>query len=184
MKQIVFRNEAEWRVWLEKNHDKERGVCVISYKKHTGRSSMSAQGAMDEAICFGWIDTIVKRLDDERYMRCFMKRGSNAKWSDNTLRYARRLIKEGKMTPSGLKAYKAGLKKPTHDHGIPKNPGMIKDLRIALSKDPKAKAYFAAMAPSSKKTYLRWILKAVRPETRQKRIQLVVKTCRAGKNIF
>ena len=76
---------------------------------------------MEEAICFGWIDTTIKRLDEDTYLRHFSRRNKNSKWSDNTLGYAKQLIKEKKMTPIGLEFYKEGLKKPTHDHGIPKN---------------------------------------------------------------
>ncbi|HME87135.1 MAG TPA: YdeI/OmpD-associated family protein, partial [Candidatus Nanoarchaeia archaeon] len=142
------------------------------------------QEAMDEAICFGWIDTTVRRLDEERYVQNFAKRNKTSKWSDNTRSYARRLIKEGLMTPAGLHAYKDGLTRPTHHEGIPNNPNTPEDLKAALSKNKTVYAYFKTMAPSTRKTYLRWMLHAKLPETRKKRIMLIVNACKEKKNIF
>ena len=90
---------------------------------------------MEEAICFGWIDTIIKRLDEDTFIRYFSTRTNNSRWSDNTLSYGKRLIEEGKMSERGLHYYKLGLAKPTHDHGIPKDPPMPDELKAALSKN-------------------------------------------------
>lgn len=182
-KQFYARNRAEWRAWLEKNHDKESSVSLIKYKKHTGKPSLTHQESMDEAICYGWIDTTIKRLDDERYVRNFSKRNKNSKWSDATFSYAKRLIKEGRMTPAGLHAYKEGLKRPTHDHGIPKDPGMPAELKQALQKDLKAKECFNRLAPSYKRTYFRWVLKAKMQETRKKRIAQAIRMCKENKRL-
>jgi len=89
---------------------------------------------MHEAICFGWIDTTVKRLDDGKYTIRFAKRTDKSKWSDNTLKYGKQLLKEGKMSPLGIQRYKEGLDKPTHDHGIPKDPPIPNDLKKELER--------------------------------------------------
>lgn len=167
------KNIQEWRSWLEKNHEKEKKVAILAYKKHTGKPSLTHKEAMHEAICFGWIDTTLKSLDENKYIRNFAKRSKNSKWSNNTLSYAKQLIKEKRMAPAGLAAYKAGLKKPTHDHGIPKNPNTPEDLIRELEKN-KAKEKFNSLAPSYKRTYLRWLYRAKRPETRIKRINAIV----------
>jgi len=166
------RSRKEWREWLRKNNNKEKKISLILYKKHTGKPSLSKKEAMDEAICFGWIDTTIKRMDDERYTQSFVKRNKNSRWSNNTLSYARRLIKERKMTKAGLKAYEEGRKKPVIDHGLPRNPKTPKDLMAALG---KAKEKFHNLAPSYRRDYIYWIEKAKRKETREKRINETVK---------
>ena len=164
------KSRAAWRTWLAKNHNKKTKVALVKYKKHTGKPTISHQEAMDEAICFGWIDTTVNRLDDERYIRRFAKRTKKSRWSNATQRYAKRLIKEGRMTPAGLEAYQWGLKHPVIDHGLPKNPPIPADLKKALTKSKKAQQHFTHFAPSYKRFYIYWIEKAKLPETRKRRI--------------
>ena len=183
MKQVTVSTRNDFRKWLMKNHDKENKVSVIVHKKHTGKLSPSHKELMEEAICFGWIDTTIKRLDEERYMRNFSRRNKNSKWSDNTIRYGKELIKKGKMTPVGLKFYKEGLKKGTHDFGIPSNPDMPVELEKALSKDKKAFDNFEKFPPSTKKMLYRWILRGKREDTRVKRIKLIVDGARRGKRV-
>ena len=115
----IFKKE-DFRKWLEKNHNKENKVSLILHKKHTGKESPSHRELMDEAICFGWIDTTIKRIDEDKYIRNFSLRGKNSSWSVNTLSYAKNLIKEKRMTPHGLKFYHEGRKKKAYDHGVPK----------------------------------------------------------------
>jgi uncharacterized protein YdeI (YjbR/CyaY-like superfamily) len=184
VKEVTVFSRNEFRKWLEKNHDKEKKVAVILYKKHTGKNSPSHRELMEEAICFGWIDTTVKKLDEDRYMRYFTKRNKNSKWSDNTLSYGRNLIKCKMMTPSGLKFYKEGLKKPTHDHGIPKNPDMPIELKKELEKNKKIMRNFMKFSPSVKRTSYRWILRGKMLETRKKRVKQVVELTRKNKKLY
>ncbi len=135
---------------------------------------------MREAICFGWIDTTVKRIDEDTYKVRFARRNDKSKWSDNTLRYGKELLTEGRMAPEGIKRYKEGLSRPTHDQGISKNPGVPNDLKRALAHDSKAREGFEAFPPSSRKTYLRWMERAKLPETRAKRIETIVARARLG----
>lgn len=114
-KTFYAKTRDDWRKWLKKNHEKEKKIGLIRYKKHTGKPSPSHKEAMDEAICFGWIDTTVNRLDDEKYIINFAKRNINSKWSYKTLSYAKEMKKQGKMSPAGLSAYKHGLSKPPQD---------------------------------------------------------------------
>jgi len=178
--QIYFPTIEKWREWLKKNHEKESKVAVIRYKKHTGKLSPNYMDLMHEAICFGWIDTTVKRLDEERYLTNFSKRTSKSKWSDNTLRYAKELTKQGRMSQQGMKYYLEGLNKPTHDKGIPENPDVPKYLISALNKNKIAKNNFSKFAPCYRKPLLRWLLRAKLPETREKRIREIVKMAEAN----
>jgi uncharacterized protein YdeI (YjbR/CyaY-like superfamily) len=179
----VFKKE-DFRKWLSKNHDNESKVSVIVHKKHTGKESPSHRELMDEAICFGWIDTTINRLDEDRYIRNFSKRNKNSKWSNNTIKYGKELIKQGRMTSIGLKFYEEGLQKPTHDEGIPKNPSMPEELRKELDKNSKAKENFNNFSPSVKKMNYRWILRGKREETRMKRINFIVESAKIGKKTF
>jgi len=181
MKTITAFTREDFRKWLEKNHDREGKVSVVLYKKHTGKKSPSHRELMEEAICFGWIDTTIKRLDEEKYVRNFSKRNKNSKWSDNTQKYAKELIKQKRMTPAGLNFFKEGLKKPTHDAGIPKNPSIPLELEKALGRDRIARENFEGFSPSVKKMFYRWILRGKREDTRLKRVGVIVENSRAGR---
>jgi uncharacterized protein YdeI (YjbR/CyaY-like superfamily) len=173
-KVITVYSVENWRKWLQENHLNEKKVGVISYKKHTGKPSISHRIAMEEAICFGWIDTTLRRLDDKRYVRYFVRRGDKANWSKNTLRYGRTLLASGRMSEHGVLRFKQGLKKRPHDYGIPKNPKIPEELRKALNKNKKAREKFENLAPSRKKMVYRMILRAKTKETRNKRIKSLI----------
>ena len=174
IKTIHPKSPKAWREWLAKNHDKETKIGLIKYKKHTGKGTISHRESMDEAICFGWIDTTVKRLDEDRYIRYFSKRNEKGRWSENTLSYAKQLIEEKKMTSAGMKFYKLGLNKKPLGHGIPRNPSVPKNLKEALKHDKKAKNGFENLSPSNRRMYLRWLLSAKREETKEKRILVIL----------
>jgi uncharacterized protein YdeI (YjbR/CyaY-like superfamily) len=183
IKEVTAFKAEDFRKWLEKNHKKETKVRVILHKKHTGKPAPNHRELMWEAICFGWIDTTVKRVDDDRYLISFSKRNKNSKWSDNTLSYAKILIKQGKMTEEGLKYYKQGLKKPTHDSGIPKNPEMPEELKKELIKDRKTESNFKNLSPS-KKMFYRRILSGKLESTRKRRVKKVIELIKSGKMDF
>jgi uncharacterized protein YdeI (YjbR/CyaY-like superfamily) len=164
----------DFQKWLRESHKKEDRVAVIIYKKHTGKSAPTHRELVEQAICYGWIDTTIKRLDDDRFIRHFSKRTKNSSWSRNTLSYAQKLVKEGRMQEQGLHFYELGLKKKTHDHGIPENPDQPIELKEALSNNKKAETVFNALPPSTKKMVYRWFLHAKRPETRAKRINQII----------
>ncbi len=179
--QITVYSKEEWRNWLEKNHEKESKVQVIHHKKHTGKTSMSHKEGIEEALCFGWIDTIMKKLDENRYVRTFMKRGDKANWSINTLSYAKKMLKEGKMHSLGLKRYKEGLLKKPHDFGRPKNPEIPEILKIELNKDKKLEENFNNFAPSYRKALLYNLLSAKLPETQNKRVKDIINRVKENK---
>lgn len=185
MKTITVFTRKEFRDWLEKHYENENKVAVVIHKKHTFKPFPTHKELIEEAICFGWIDTTVNRLDEDRYIRHFTKRSKNSKWSNNTISYAKDMIKKKKMMPQGLKYYLEGLAKPTHDSGIPKRPSMPEELKKELDKSKKAKSNFEKYSPSTKIMLYRWILRGKKEETRIKRIKEIVKKAKVGnKNIF
>lgn len=184
VEQIYFPTRAAWRNWLKKNHLSKKKIAVIVYKKHTGKHSPNQKELMEEAICFGWIDTTIKRLDNEKYLRQFTRRNKNSKWSKNTLRYARDLMKRGKMSAEGIRRYKEGFARKPHDEGIPKNPKVPGYLRKEIEKESMAKENFRKIPPSYKRTLLRWFLRAKLEETKKKRAKIIVQSLKKNEKLF
>lgn len=180
IKRFTAHTAKQWREWLRKNYRSEDKVYLIRYRKPTGKPTFNQRAAMDEAICFGWIDTTLNPVDEERYSVKFVKRNKNSRWSKATQSHARRLISSRKMTKAGLLAYEEGLKKPVIDHGLPRNPVVPEDLKKVLSRSKVATSNFENFAPSTKRYYIWGILRAVRPETRKKRIAEVYRYAKEG----
>ena len=174
MQTITVYSAKEFRSWLRKHHKKESKLAVIVHKKHTGKKFPTHREVIEEAICFGWIDTTIKRLDEDTFLRHFSRRTEKSKWSDNTLSYAKRLTEEGKMSAEGLRFYEMGKARPTHDHGIPKNPDMPIELKKALAKNPKAKRAIESYSPSIKRAVFRTILRGKQQATREKSVQKII----------
>jgi len=181
---VVIYTKEEFRKWLKAHAETETRVALLIHKKHTGKGAPTHRELLDEAICHGWIDTTIKRVDDDTFLRHFTRRNEKSKWSENTLRYAQQLLKAGRMTPQGRHFFESGKRKPTHDHGIPKSPEMPSELRDALSRDSKAKMNFLEWPPSTKKMLYRWVLGAKLPPTRKKRVSLIVAAARKGDKNF
>jgi len=106
---LYITNRAEWRRWLEKNYDKAKEIWLIYYKKHTNKPSISYDDAVEEGLCFGWIDSIVKRLDDARYAQKFTPRTNTSKWSEPNKQKVGKLIKQGRMTQIGMTKIKESI---------------------------------------------------------------------------
>lgn len=181
---ITAYTKEDFRKWLKKNHLKESKVAIVLHKRHTGKKAPTHRELLEEAICFGWVDTIIKRIDEDTFIRNFSKRNDKGKWSYNTLSYGKKLMEEGKMSPEGMRLYELGLSRPTHDHGIPKNPEMPPEIKKALSKDSVAKKGFEKMSPSMRRSIYRWFLSAKQAETKIKRVKHIIENARKSKSIF
>lgn len=107
-KTLYVTNRDDWRAWLNKNHKTEKEVWLIYYKNHTGKPTIPYDVAVEEALCFGWIDSIVKRIDDERYMQKFTPRKTNSNWSELNKKRVKKMIKEGRMTEAGMAKINTG----------------------------------------------------------------------------
>jgi len=101
-KTLYITTRAKWRKWLEKNHNTEKEIWLIYYKKHTGKPRIPYDDAVEEALCFGWIDSIIKRIDEEKYTQNFSPRKQNSVWSDLNKKRVKKLIEEGKITKAGF----------------------------------------------------------------------------------
>lgn len=178
-----FESRSEWREWLRQNHDKEKEVWILAYKKSTGKTTLDYKDALDEALCFGWIDSRLRRIDDEKHMWRFAPRKRGSIWSEINRRNAERLIRERRMTAAGMEKVREAKRNGRWNEAYSsrRKPRMPRDLRRALEKDAKAWENFSAFTKSCKTVYIYWVTTAKRPETRSRRIKEVVR--RAARNL-
>jgi uncharacterized protein YdeI (YjbR/CyaY-like superfamily) len=161
----------EWRRWLGRSHASAAGVWLVFRKDASRVGRMSYREALEEALCFGWIDSIVKRESAETYLRKFTPRANVKKWSETNKKLARALIRAGRMRPSGLKV----IGVPLRGRGEPataRRPALDVPTFVqqALDSKPEAAAFFAQLAPGYRARYLGWILSAKQEETRARRL--------------
>jgi uncharacterized protein YdeI (YjbR/CyaY-like superfamily) len=181
VKTFVARTADQWRRWLDEHHDSESEVWLVFHKVHTGVPSIAYLDALDEALCFGWVDSLVKRLDESRYARKFTPRRPDSRWSAiNRTRYAA-LKAGGRLKPGGIE------RAPT-DRGYPPAPPRRQMpatvpgyIQAALEKHQAAWRHFEALAPSHRRQYVAWIESARREETKARRLKEAVRLLAAGK---
>jgi uncharacterized protein YdeI (YjbR/CyaY-like superfamily) len=176
------KSRLEWRKWLEKNHTRKEGVWFISYKKATGKPRVDYEESVEEALCFGWVDSKGNKLDDERSMLWFAPRRKGSGWAKPNKERVQRLIKEGLMAPAGLAKIEAAKKDGSWNAlDAVEALEIPPDLAKAFSRNKTAKKYFEAFPRSAKRAILEWISNAKKAETRMARIEDTV--TKAEKNI-
>jgi len=170
--ELYVTNRSDWHEWLRKSHDTKKEVWLIFYKKHTGNPSIPYDDAVEEALCFGWIDSIIKKIDDEKFARKFTLRKSRSKWSELNKKRARKMIKEGKMTEAGLAKIREAKKTGEWLKTAPAKKDLIipKYMKEALARNKKALDNFNNLARSYKRHYIGWVTSAKREETRERRL--------------
>jgi uncharacterized protein YdeI (YjbR/CyaY-like superfamily) len=179
MKTFVAKSLDQWRKWLAAHHDSESEVWLVFHKRHTGVTSIAYLDALDEALCFGWVDSLVKRLDESRYARKFTPRKADSRWSAiNRKRYAA-LKAGGRLKPAGI------IRAPTdRSSGRPPRFPMPattpRHIQLALRKHPAARRYFEGLAPSYRRKYVGWIESATREETKARRLKEAIRLLSAG----
>ena len=185
MKTLYCKTLQEWRFWLKENHGRAPEIWLIFYRKETGRLSVSYSDALDEALCYGWVDSLIKKIDEEKYARKFTPRKPESKWSDINKEKAQKLIAAKRMTRWGMSKIDAA-----RENGMWNKPARTEisfeipeELRAALRSEPEAKAFFNILAPSNKKRYIAWIVTAKRPETRANRIEKSIKLLKEKQNL-
>lgn len=175
LRRIRPRSRQAWRQWLEKNHTSSRGVWLVYAKKHSGLASLTYNDAVEEALCFGWIDSKVNPIDDTFYMQVFTPRKPQSAWSALNKRRVERLIAAGLMTAAGAAAIKVAKKsgawdatKHVEDLVIPP------DLAKALDSNAEARRHWESYTPSRRKGVLYRLAGAKRPETRARYLQQII----------
>jgi len=178
LKTLDIQTLEQWRRWLAEHHQPESEVWLVFHKLHTGQASIAYEDAVDEALCFGWVDSLIKRLDDACYARKFTPRKPDSKWSTaNRRRYAQLKASE-RLMPAGLN------RAPTdrsYDAPGPSFSMVPQYIQEALRKHPAASSYFESLAPSYRRRYIGWIDSAKQEATKMRRLQEVIRLLAAGR---
>lgn len=180
LKTFDARTPEQWRKWLADHHASESEVWLVFHKRHSGRASIAYEDAVDEALCFGWIDSLIKRLDDARYARKFTPRKPDSKWSTaNRKRYAQ-LKASGRLMPAGVSRAPTAR---SYDAPRPSSSKVPQYIQAALRRRPTAWSYFESLAPSYRRMYIGWIDSAKQQETKMSRLQEAISLLSAGKKL-
>lgn len=182
---VFFETAAELRRWLEKNHATETELFIGFLKKTPGRSSLTYFEALDEALCFGWIDGVRRSLDAERWCQRFTPRKAKSVWSFVNVRKAEALVAAGRMAPAGLEAFEAREEKRTGLYSFEqgKAPTLGRaELRVFRAR-PKAWAFFQAQPPGYKRTATFWVVSAKKPETKHRRLRQLIEDSAKGRRL-
>jgi uncharacterized protein YdeI (YjbR/CyaY-like superfamily) len=181
--QVHPGTRGEWREWLAANHATSPGVWLVSYKAATGKPRVTYDEAVEEALCFGWIDSRPHTPDDERSMLLFTPRRPRSPWSRLNKERIERLIAAGLMAPAGLAKIETAREDGSWaSYDAVEDLTAPEDLLAALAANEAARQHYASFSPSAKKQLLWWIASAKRSETRTKRIAELVAAAAAGRN--
>ncbi|MFZ0429492.1 MAG: YdeI/OmpD-associated family protein [Acidobacteriota bacterium] len=170
-----------WRHWLEHHGTLKSEIWLILNKRHVSAPSVTLDQAVEEALCFGWIDGILKRIDDRQHAVRFTPRQKDSRWSARNRARVERLIEAGKMTESGLALVEHAKQSGEWDalSGSLRDQPLPDELRLALERDDASRHWFDKLAPSHRRQFLAWIHEAKRDETRQRRIAKVLEMIRS-----
>jgi uncharacterized protein YdeI (YjbR/CyaY-like superfamily) len=179
LESVEIATRREWRAWLAKHHTSSPGIWLVFYRRHTGVNSILYEDAVREALCFGWIDSLIKRLDDNRYAIKVTPRQPTSKWSASNRRRWTELKAAGLLSAAGLAAA------PTENTyavkaKIPELPIYIAN---AIKSNPKAWKFFRKLPASERRQFVVWIHIAKRPETRERRVRESLDLLAAGKRL-
>ncbi len=173
-------DRESWRAWLRVNHGMASEVWLVFPKRHTGRATVAYVDAVEEALCFGWIDSTIRRIDDDRHARKFTPRQTTQNWSPLNLRRFERLVAEGRMTKAGLARFApdpARTKRPPRSLRVPEF------LQRELRSNPRASRNFELLAPSYRRAYIGWLSDAKREDTRRRRLAEALRLLEKGEKL-
>ncbi len=175
---FYFKNAQEWRNWLHENHHVSKGVHLVFYRVTSEFESMRWEEAVQVAICYGWIDSTVRKIDDERRKQMFTPRKDKSVWSKLNKTYIEKLIQDNLMHESGLRKIETAKKNGSWESlDAVESLTMPTDLENAFQSNPTALDNYNKFSPSYRKSYLYWLNQAKREETRTARIAEIVRLC-------
>jgi uncharacterized protein YdeI (YjbR/CyaY-like superfamily) len=172
VKEILFRDRSVWRRWLERNHAASGGIWMVYLKGRKAGECIAYEDAIEEALCWGWIDSIIKKVDPEKYVRRFTPRRPGSIWSRLNKRRIAKMVKAGRMTKAGLARIDAAKQNGDWEKAASPFAGLdeLPDFQKALTANKNAKKFFEGLAPSYKRQFLGWIGNARQDDTRTRRI--------------
>ncbi len=176
------RNRAQWRNWLEKNHAKETEVWLVFLKQHTKKPNVSYNDAVEEALCFGWIDGVKRSIDEDHYMHRFTPRKSGSKWSKINKQRAQRMLEADQLAPAGKKSIELAKNNGRWTEPVSARTSFSKspELNARLKHHKQAGTFFASLAPSYQPQSIAWIETATRPETKKHRLDQAIELLERG----
>ncbi len=177
---LEARSRDEWRKWLQENHDSRSEIWLVFYKRSSGVVSLGYGDAVEEALCFGWIDSLVRRRDEARYTRKFTPRKAGSRWSTSNRRRYADLKSRGLLAAPGLTRAPTSLSGDAPRPDLSALPSYIEE---ALKTNPRAWQYFAQLAPSYRRAYIGWIESAKRDVTKDKRLREALNLLADGKKL-
>jgi uncharacterized protein YdeI (YjbR/CyaY-like superfamily) len=181
---LKFTNRDEWRLWLTENHDKSKGAWLLIGKKNSKNAFLSYEDAVEEALCFGWIDGIVKKRDAETFLQWYAPRRTHSIWSVSNKKRAERLIAEGRMAEAGLRKIEEARRNGNWEQTLGTPKEMIpKDFQKALDSNKKAKQFFLGLSKTNRYMYAYWISSAKKEATKQQRITKALERLSVGKKL-
>ena len=173
-----FKTPDEFRKWLAKNHAKATELSVRLYKKGSGKPSISWPESVEEALCFGWIDGVRRRIDDESYTIRFTPRKPTSTWSAINIKLIEKLIAEKRMKTSGLAAFKTRKASKSGIYSYENRPQSLSpEFETTFKNNKKAWTYFEAQPPWYRKTSSYWVMSAKKEATRESRLQTLITDC-------
>jgi uncharacterized protein YdeI (YjbR/CyaY-like superfamily) len=178
-----FASPEEWRAWLAEHHDAEPEVLVGYWKRGTGRASLTWQESVDEALCFGWIDGVRRRIDDERYTIRFTPRKPASRWSLVNVARVAELTEAGLMHPAGRAAFEARTAEGTYSYEQRDEAAFDPERERRFRAAAAAWAWFEAEAPGYRRTATHWVMSAKRDATRDRRLAALIADSAAGRRI-
>ena len=184
-KRQSFAGREAWRAWLAENHNTAQEMWLIVYKKHVNRPGLTYIEALEEALCFGWIDGILQRIDDEKHTIRFSPRQKSSIWSELNKKRVARLIEEGRMTEAGLaKIREAKANGQWEKAAVREDTTLVPpELTAALAEHTQARLSFEKLAPCYRKQFIYWVSTAKRDETRRKRVAEAVRLLAANRRL-
>jgi uncharacterized protein YdeI (YjbR/CyaY-like superfamily) len=176
---LDVRTRKQWRAWLAKHHASSAGIWLVFHKAHTGVASITYEDMVREALCFGWVDSLIRRLDEDRYAYKVTPRKPTSKWSESNRKRWAELQAAGLLAPAGLASA------PTDNREAPRPviPTLPAYISNALKTNARAWAFFQTLAPTYRRNFVVWIHMAKRPDTREKRIRESIRLLSAGKKL-
>ena len=182
---IYFSSPAEFGAWLEEHHETEKELWLGYWKKATGKPSLTWSQAVDEALCFGWIDGLLRGIDDQRHIQRFTPRKPTSNWSAVNVRKVEQLRKEGRMRPAGEAAFARRRPDKTGVYSFEQRDeaAFTPEQQAQFEADAAAWAYWQARPPGYRRTATWWVLSAKREETRARRLATLIEDCAAGRPI-
>lgn len=170
-------NQLEWRAWLQQNHENQKAIWLVLYKKKSENHNLTWSEAVDEALCFGWIDSTKVTIDQDCYRQYFTQRKPKSNWSKINKEKVERLKAEGLMQEAGLKSIAIAKENGSWSKLDAIEALQVpEDLANALKENAKAYTYFTQLSNSNKKILLYWVISAKRPNTRSQRILEIVQS--------